>query len=448
MTENISLIDKFHEFEIKYRLFDLQTEGGIYWWDIVRFDVYEIINYNANEKIIQYRGPGDNKKITRVARFLLKDFAYIVKKYFNRNDYLFLLNPRDRSEEGYSIDYICEAAVKLLHKNSFLIDGFLTNNTKEGMYLNTLQRIFRVFYIKRNKKFDLDINEINSIFQKEFNITFNFKNRIDMRISNFQSDLKYYSYFFKVVKPKIVFFQASGEQKGLLYACKERNIKTVEFQHGQINKFHVYYSYPESLTFDDLRTNPDVLLSFSSYWHKVNYPVKKKVEVGSAKYDSNFKGQGKNITIVCSSIHMEELTPLIHKLSLGICDRRIIVKLHPMQKNEVSHIKRTWEKYKNIDVVFNEKSIFDIYKECSSVVLIQSTAAYEALNFGLKVFVYKKQDYKTYIELFDNENVYLVDNAKDIENNLDEEFVISDDADIFFKKFNRNSFTRIVKELE
>ena len=217
---------------------------------------------------------------------------------------------------------------------------------KEKVYTNILILFFRKLFVWKKKKYNIGIEEIDELFYKEFDVRFDFKNKINIHISIFKADILYYRYIFSLFKPKLVFITAAGEEKGLCYACQHKEIKVFELQHGQISNFHPYYSYPKDIDFSNLKTVPYGFLSFSSYWHKVNYPVKVKLNIGSSAYNLSMNKKGNNVLIATHNIYMEDLLPLIKELSVNIKDKKIILKLHPEQRNEVEDIKVELEEFR------------------------------------------------------------------------------------------------------
>ena len=443
---NRELKKKFFDFEKKYNLFDLKTKDGYFWWDIVRYHVYVDILSQAIRKNNDIPS-ANSRNILKTVNFVFKDIFYILKNIFRNIDYFFFLYPRSIDKDGFSTDYICHDTLSLLSKNSFLIDGLKTNNMKDKSYSNILLQVIRKIFLRKNRKYDLGIQRIDELFYTEFGVKGEFKKKIANNIAIFEADILYYNLLFSIVGPKIVFMVAAGREKGLMYACQKKEIKTVELQHGQINSFHMYYSYPLDIDFSNLKTVPYAFCSFSTYWHDTNYPVKTKIDIGNSAYSIPLKKDGNNILVVTHGIYMQNLFPLMKELSLSIKDRKIIVKLHPEQRGAVESIKLELKEFNNIEVIFNEKKIMDIFNECSSMVAIQSTTVYEALQVGVKVFLYKKQDYYSHDDLFGSKNLYLVDNVQKIVDNSDHQFV-EDKKMIFFKKFDEVKFLNFIDELK
>ena len=79
------------------------------------------------------------------------------------------------------------------------------------------------------------------------------------------------------------------------------------------------------------------------------------------------------------------------------------------------------------------------------MITIQSTTVYESIQLSVKVFLYKKKDYSSHCDLFNNKNVYLVDNIDQIIENMDNEFISSGKL-TFFKKFDKGMFLKFIRE--
>jgi len=444
---NSELVNNFFNFEKKNNLFELKTDDGFYWWDVVRYHVYiEIVSkLGVENKNNNNNNKNKNKNFFKLTSFLISDFLYLLKSKFKKINYFFLLYPRNIDNNGFAIDNISNEALKLLKNNSFIIDNLKTGKMTDTPYSNIFLSLFRKIHTRKNKEHNLNIDGIDMLLKAEFNVEFRFKDKIDNLLSIFEADIKYYNILLKLFRPKIIFFVATGSEKGLLYVCNNLGIKSAEFQHGQANKMHMYYSYPNSINYEHLKTLPYAFLSLSSYWHKTNYPVKVKLDVGNSAYSVIANKSGNNIVVMCHDIYMSELLPLIHGLALKIKDRKIIVKLHPEQANEARKFKDDFKDFNNIDIVCNEKNSLNVLNNSSSMITIQSTTVYESIQLSVKVFLYKKKDYSSHCDLFNNKNVYLVDNIDQIIENMDNEFISSGKL-TFFKKFDKGMFLKFIRE--
>lgn len=170
---------------------------------------------------------------------------------------------------------------------------------------------------------DIEKEEIIKNIEKKFGICVNYKKEIKF----FLKQIKALNFILRIYKPKIIFLSCyyCGFHRALLHAAHKHNIKTVEIQHGIINRAHPAYN-----VFVDLDKSffPDYLLSFGEYvklfFNKNNYFIKKDniLPIGSMYIDyinneykasketieifSNFRKKYKKIIAVSSQSGVED----------------------------------------------------------------------------------------------------------------------------------------------
>lgn len=445
---NKELVDRFLHFEQKYKLFELQDENGIFWWDIVRYHVYVNILTSVVRKNQELINVNDSRisKYTKFFKYILNDMLYLSKTIFKKTDYISFQYRRNTDKNGMYYDPILQEPCALLNGNICVIDGLSNRNSNDNsVYFNTFLSVFRKFYKLKNKKFLLGISHFDELISNEFSVQLELEHHISLWVNNFYSDVKYYNILLSFIKPKAVLMVASGAEKGLMYVCKNKNIKTIEFQHGQINSMHMYYSYPKNIDYSKYVITPDIFCSFGAYWHKTNYPVQMMYEVGKSGFSQKETNSKTNILVTTHTIYMDNLMPIIKNMADKVKDRKIIVKLHPDQKDQLEIIRSELHNYPNIDVISDKQTLLELLDECASMITIQSTSVYEALQLGIKVFLYKKQDYDSHFDIFESKNLYLIDNEDEIIKNLETEFKREDNY-LFFKEFNEKKFLILINE--
>lgn len=445
---NKELVDKFLHFEQKYKLFEFQDENGIFWWDIVRYHVYTKILTSVVRKHQAPLNINDRRisKYTKLLKYVLSDTFYLLKTILKKPDYICVQYRRNIDRNGIYCDPILKEPCNLLNGNICVIDGLNNRNSDDhGFYFNTFRSVFRRFYKHKTKKFLLGIAHFDELISKEFSIPLELEYHISIWVNNFYSDTRYYNMLFSFMKPKSILMVASGDEKGLMYVCKNKNIKIIEFQHGQINSMHMYYSYPENIEYSKYVITPNIFCSFGSYWHKTNYPVQLMCEVGKSGFRQKKTNSKTNILVATHTIYMDNLMQIIKNMADKVKDRKIIVKLHPDQKDQLAIIRSELHNYPNIDVISDKQTLLELLDECASMITIQSTSVYEALQLGIKVFLYKKQDYDSHFDIFESKNLYLIDNEDEIIKNLETEFKREDNY-LFFKEFNEKKFLILINE--
>jgi len=129
-----------------------------------------------------------------------------------------------------------------------------------------------------------------------------------------------------------------------------------------------------------------VLFAFSDYWiNNVNYPVREAIAMGNTYYSipncATLKND-KEITFISADIYEAKIEVYLDYLLEKEADFKINLKLHPNQKGQIDEIAKKYSKYKNVKVYYNEINLHELFKTSKVVVLVTSTAAYEAIQFG------------------------------------------------------------------
>ncbi len=445
----IELHQKFFDFEREHSMFSIKTNENVYWWDLVRYQLFLKLN---DDLILKNKlSIKAEKKTLSMSFYLLKrlllDSIYLINSIFRKNyKYVFFISSRNKDASGYNIDNVSNDYLNILGEKSFIIESFFTAKTKYITYTNS----YLVFNIKigpKKRKHILNF-DINKNLNIEFNTEIDFEKIVFDVLDTYHIEYFYYKKLLSILKPKKCFLIQKGVQKALIAAANDLLIDTIEIQHAQVNELHLAYSYPIEIDYKHLNSIPKKFFTQSGFWNNVKYPVSKKITMGTNQFalTSEPNSTKKNtIAIIFVDVYTEIFLELTKKLASKIADDNIIVKLHPYQKHQIPYVKNELKQFENIQIVYTEKNMLDIFSEVSSIVLIQSTAIYEALQSNIKVFVYKKQDYETHREVFHNKNVYLVDSEDEILKNYKNEFIKEKNVR-FFEQFKTKKFLRFLSE--
>ena len=436
---------KFTEFEVKNSLFDMTGVDGILIWDIVRYDIFmQLSNANVRKSNINVSNEHRSLKyLLLLIRLLCIDLLQLFKR---RNiDYIFYIYPRKMNARGFIFDEISEGVISLVSECSFIIDKRMTNRTGRQAYNNVALKFLRRLYLL-SKSSKSSYSNIALLIKNEFKSDCDFSARINFLVRTYQADYFYYRCLFRRLKPRAIFFINCTDEKGLCAAANSLNINTIELQHGQANKYHPAYSYPQEVDYSNLVTFPHAFFTFSDYWKDVNYPVKLKLTIGDSRFLGYKRTDNNNVCVILAKPYEDDLLPLVKELAIQNSFRRILVRLHPEQYDQFYQLKEYFADFDNVNVVSKDESIYKTFEKINSVVLIQSTVLYEALNVGLKVFIYQKQDYTSHHDIFTSKNVYLVNSSMEISNNLQNNFIV-EDGYTFFSTFNINAVNDFLQTL-
>jgi len=439
---------KFQKIEQKYSFFDYKDTYGLKYWETVRFEIFEIIFYNSTKMI---EGPSIKKNfLNKILKNLFELLNFYLKISFKKYKYICFTASRNKNNEGKNYDIISNDIFKIIKDDSLIIETFLgkkyqyTHIFNQGLHLTKIIASIK----KKNKKQQINF-KISQILQQEFKTKININSIIYKLIENYKLEYRYYSELFKRLKPEAIFIVQNGIQKGLFAAAKNLSIPCIEIQHGRIGYIHPAYSYPKFIDKNILYTLPMYFFSFSEYWTKnLYFPVKNIIPIGNSELSKKIikKKSLYDITFIFSVIHTTELISLIDDLLLKK-EKKICIKLHPNQFFQKTEIENHYRNYDCVKIIGNEKSIESLLAVSKSILAIQSTCVYQAIQNKVNVFLYKKMDYKTLTDIFHNPFVHLVDSAEDIFKNLNNLTLENIDNTIFFEDFNKKTFLNILAEI-
>lgn len=441
--------------EEENNLFSLQTNDGIYYWDLVRVKLFEqfiFYDQNINSTKVNYF-----KKIKKNISKLTKYFCGILVQEtfrfftinFKKFDNVFLLCSREKLADKTKIDKAFFHLLKIAGHKSFIIESALINvKTKYKKYFP-----FKLILMEQlaNSSFQIDCNFIIDILNKYFgdvNNSNSLQTFINKEVSKFRYSKIFYFTLLKKIKPKQLFI-TRGLQHGILSAAHDLKITTIELQHGT-PQGNMMYVYPKNIQACDIRKIlPDYMITFSDFFKDelINYPYPLKgfYTVGNdlfALKKFHHEIQSKSIIFLYSDWHHNFIDVIIDFANL-MTEYKIYIKLHPSATSNPNEIKEMLKKFSNVTVILNEINAVELLKSAASIAMIQSTLAYEALQAGLKVYIYKDVDYRVLEDIFTNKNVHLFSSALELTEKLKINFD-NDQKTTFFDGFNEKELMMIL----
>jgi hypothetical protein len=438
----------FFSFEEKNNLFEKKI-NKLYYWDLLRFEAYYDLLWQKKEKKVT------PKRITKNRVKKIKESLFFLKNLlFTKYNYIFFTASRNKINKNLFFDQSLADVINIYIKESILLETF-ENNPKNWYYnKNTTYNatyIFKKILVRFYKKNNYD--EILSIIKGQFKDTSLTNQKINLIVNNFKIDVLIYSFIFKLKKPKIIFITQNGLQKGLFYAAKQYNIPVIEVQHGIIDQGHLSYSYSSKIPYNKNQLYlPKYFFAFSNFWFKdVYFPVKEIIEIGNShfyktNYTNKIQENTNNLLVVSSDVFGENLKNTVLNIAPKI-NALIYFKLHPNQFYEKEYYKNQFINHKNVVLVTNKHSVPDLLEYCKTVLLIQSTALYEALHLKKTAIILKKQSYDRHQNVFKSPNVYLVDSESEVLDAFKNNYV-KEINNLYFKNFNQDLFTKFIKSLK
>lgn len=376
-------------------LFKLKL-NNIYYWDIIRRDVFILINKKiSGQQILNTKE--SNILTIKISNVFKGIKNYLIFRYYLiiRPKYIFT-NFRRELNNNIPYDFISEIIYEKYQNESVSVE-FIDKKTVSYIKLFLAQKT-NIPPFSILKKHDIDIfgiaDFVQSAIVKHFNIELNLKNTINHSIQEFLQLNHIYQKLFNLTDIKAVIGSNDGSLKGLYNAANNKNIISIEMQHGISPKSIMWTYHDQSVEMSKYYVLPKYFLTFSNYWNdKINYPVKKILECGNNYfYFDRINGEN-NIVLITNLNNYESFDLLAKSLSKFYSEKFVYLKLHPEQYNEKYKIKESFFDYKNVIVLTNEIDIYTIFKKCTHVVGVRSTFLYLSIQAGKNVYIKKSHNY-------------------------------------------------------
>jgi hypothetical protein len=438
--------------ESELDLFKERDSSGLAFWDIVRFDVFYTIYFTLTEntKPGEVQGNSSSKKKISSLNHIKNIFGFLKTIFFIKKDYLFFICSRYKDLNNSQYDISSFDLLERVGDNSIIFETYLNGSNYRhkgiinyGLLLSEILQRYKL--IKIPKINDVDIEVYNKLIVKLntiFGIKFDFTSLFKKLIKRYHFELYYYKKIFVIIKPKKIFVIQNGIQKSLFFAANQLSIPCYEIQHGLIGYIHPAYSYPNHIKQGEVNTLPKFFLTYSPFWtQNMNYPVKKVFSIGNSLLAEKKpkKSQTFDLTFILADIYTNVLLDLIIEIKILGYSGVICIKLHPNQSTQFQEIKDRISVYSNIIVVSNQSTVEELLLVSKAIVAIQSTVVYQALHNEIPVFLYKRLDFETHKDVFEDTFVEKFDSANElinISNNFDITKKREKEKISFFMPFN------------
>jgi hypothetical protein len=443
--------------EANESLFGLQTSDGIYYWDIIRVNMFVKLHtvYGgafASSIPAPLPSPSLILYLKDTAKKIINMFSrqYLVRR---RPKYIFISIQRVRQGTKL-IDEISDPLYNHLLKDSIAIE---LSNKKVINYLNMLlglrtrspQAYTEICY----KEPDLDsmATKISDVIYRYFDLRIDAKDLIEEELKTFRTQKKHYLKLFKKHRPKAFICVNNGTLKGLYSAAKESNIPTFELQHGEFNGFSARTQYPLSISSSDQGIYlPTILMTFSDYWKDIAYfPVKRIVSIGNDYFAQTLGSHiGCGVLFISADMYQEPLLKIAILVATDNKNRPVYFKLHPHEFGKKSVIQKISKDLPNFFVITDDMNLQELFYNISFVVGVHSTMIYTALQAGKKVCIYKYAHYFFHKDIFDYVNLF--SDSSELINILDCEAKRNSHSSLelpkFFSGFNAKKFMSIFED--
>jgi hypothetical protein len=432
--------EKFLEFESKNDLFQLE-EDGIHVWDVLRhhaFVEYSWDNYKD-------QGPLREPALRMLRRILIRAGYLIIFLFRKGRPNLFFIHSRERRPDGRFLDRNANDLLERMGNDSFLLETFEGDGVRYAYPVDLINpaslfnRVYKLFY--RNRDYSWLVEKINSELGLRWNNAI-----VNRYMLYFRSEVLFFKWVFRLKKIKRLYVSFHS-QKSHYYAARLCGIESIEIQHGVMDYGHLDYNYPPGIVAGGKVHCPDVLLTYGAFWSReINYPVRKVLALGNSIVSRIGRTRRPEpsgpltLLFISADVFGTRLAELAIEYVELHPGSTILFKLHPNQFSRRKEYLDRFRQYPAIRVLTNEQATSELILHCDAVVMIQSTIAYEALQAGVPVFIYKRMTYFRHRHLFDHPNVSLIDDAQEI---VVREKSSVGKEDIFFEEFDESVYLLI-----
>jgi len=452
----------FFQMEMKEGFFNNRTPNRDPFWDVVRFDIFFSLFEEINEpgqsgnsfaRRLLFSWPTKIHKIPLKITSMANQWVRL--KQIRPSDFVAYVCSRYSDTMGNSIDFASDDAFHALSEMGPIQRIESQHNLPRDLNINLLIRIGAHIYrlpTDYHHYFCGIAKVIANAEERYFGVTD--PQLFSVICRTYKSHLierRIWGEIFDHVRPRIVLMTQNGIQKGLIFEARRRAVPVIECQHGVINLMHPAYSYPSNLQPGETVILPDVLLLFSEYWKRqCHMPGTKMVVTGNNHFFSHGAHSSRNgAAVFVSAISFHKyLSPLAVKVAQLLPDRTFIMKLHPQQLSDRARIEREYNGIPNLVVVGMEKSCPELFTDASDVIIIQSTASYEALDRGIPVHILREDGYVSHQDLFAHPGVRVFSTAEELKTSLFKPVIRSERIYRFFDAFNPDVFHKLIQGLD
>ena len=428
---------QFIEMEESNNLFSYRLKDRVV-WDYLRYAAYRnILDVAIRQDQISFNKSWRHKsrKVATEAFSLLRHVLVSCYRYFWSGPYDILIVGYDRRNyidnrlvnisfypliksmvENYRILYLDPTVLSVAVEDDYPCDVF------RKRVLTPLTR-FQCFSrpLKLHEKETLD--RIVSVLTTSFEVapeTFSWFEDYFLRQYR---ESKIYSRLFRRFRPKIIFHADDSTAKGWIEMAGALKIPVVDFQHSQMSRDNILYTYSQTHRPRRLPTLSDAIFTFAEYWNGLYSLPVPRISVGFPYLEAKTKElkssgpRGLNTFLVISSMHSgKTLELLVLDLARKLPSSTIIYKLRSEEYGRWRETRSpAFGSTNNIHVVDNDTvPLYELFRQSTYQIGINSTALIEGMAFDLKTFIVKHGYYFEMSDLIQRGFVTLVESADDI----------------------------------
>ena len=270
----LAFMDKIHSIEEKFNLFEFQNGDDVYYLDIIRHKIIEILFYKYTvEENVDRLNRGSFKPKLSIFKMGFKSIRWTYWLIINEINFFVCCKPKrwlflkisrfydENRKRAY--DAVADEIFEVLKKEALAIETFKTPQTDmirlghqyQTFHLFIFKKLYRKLFFKKNKT-----HQISTILKTTFPNSEKevWDELIQNIILDYKAEFIFGSRIFKRFRPEALYF--TGGAKGYTHAAKSLNIRVIEIQHSPLNRADVFYSYNPRINYKHICTLPDLLL--------------------------------------------------------------------------------------------------------------------------------------------------------------------------------------------
>lgn len=436
MDQN-NLISKIFEIENDTKLLDYTTYDGIPIWMIGR---YYLLYKTAGGKLLGYESSDRERKVSaKIVAHILKVVMHSLK---NRNinkgkEILLYSTNRKTIIHGKYFNRYVDQLYSVYPDSSLVIEQSLLNwewpfpRVNHTVYFDTIGRIAgeiesRLFY----KKDYVEVYRMLEYFNSRLTAICRIKLKEDeireaaVYISRLIVSMRFQSAWLKskvTNQTRVVIMVGAGFPfyYFLNRMLKNKNIISVELQHGYITKNNFMYNYAPKIVNDERVKNglPEYILTYGSWWNEqMNCPMK-KISIGNPyreyckKHITGVNEENNNITVIGTGENTGSYIQLVEYLSNHCTDFHVKYRPHPGELNKIKAMVRNGQNNIELD---DGPEIYATLSNTSIIIGEVSTVLFEAIGIVNRIIVWNTTYASAYLPEHPFESFSTYEELKDL----------------------------------
>jgi len=434
VSDKGAMLDRFLLMEQELDLLEISI-GECRIWDYVRMPIFQQIQskFRPKHASTALRASFISSSLRFVNLIYLCTVSRKHTQALSGVEVLAIGHPRKVKEEGNYYDKYLFGLIDVLevshtvgvYDHPFQLKYFHPRREVGVHYLTDLEvKYVLAKYFSTFKLSDSDKKAVSNIkreIQSRFQVVINVEGIIVHAIKVYQAYKKDIAKKIdNSVKMLICVDGYNFTNKVFIEVANNRNIPTVELQHGTIGPNHIGYRFEDSTR--EVISFPRYLLLWGDFWLKnILLPKHSKSEVVGfpflerrSKINSR---EEKSILVLSQWTIGFDLLNVVNDVAKEMMDFTFLFKLHPSESSSITKYQRLIST-SNIIIVTEDIDLYLLFRRCRAQVGVYSTALIEGLGFGLETYIVPLDGYEVFDDLIASSLMTVTKSAAELISNL------------------------------